>query len=110
VNFAPVCFKIGGSDRFSCATVPHVLGRIRLEGHIHYGSVLVIHCELMFDNYHKIEDFIEISQPSNMILESTGKPITEKFVEIRENVIALLKKGNFIEKAKLRIQASRTRY
>ena len=101
VNFAPVCFKIGGSDRFSCTTVPHVLGKIRLEGHIHYGSVLVIHCELMFDNYHKIEDFIEISQPSNMILESTGRPITEKFVEIRENVITLLKKGNFPEKAKL---------
>jgi hypothetical protein len=101
VNYAPVCFKIGESDGFSCATVPHVLGRIRLEGHIHYGSVLVIHCELMFDNYHKIEDFIEISQPSNMILESTGRPITEKFVEIRENIITLLKKGNFPEKAKL---------
>ncbi len=100
-NFAPVCFKIGGSDRFSCATVPNVVGKIRLEGHIHYGSVLVIHCELIFDNYHKIEDFIEISQPSNMILESTGRPITEKFVEIRENVIILLKKGNFTEKAKL---------
>jgi len=100
-NFAPVCFKIGKSDRFSCATVPHVVGKIRLEGHIHYGSVLVIHCELIFDNYHKIEDFIEISQPSNMILESTGRPITEKFVEIRENVITLLKKGNFPEKAKL---------
>jgi len=101
INFAPVCFKIGVSDKFSCATVPHVVGKIRLEGHIHYGSVLVIHCELMFDNYHKIEDFIEISQPSNMILESTRRPITEKFVEIRENVIALLKKGNFPEKAKL---------
>ncbi len=101
MKFAPVCFKIGGSDRFSCATVPHVLGKIRLEGHIHYGSVLVIHCELMFDNYHKIEDFIEISQPSNMILESTGRPITEKFVEIRENIIMLLKKGTFPEKAKL---------
>jgi len=101
VNYAPVCFKIGGSDRFSCAMAPHVLGKIRLEGHIHYGSVLVIHCELMFDNYHKIEDFIEISQPSNMILESTGRPITEKFVEIRENVITLLEKGNFPEKAKL---------
>ena len=101
VNFAPVCFKLGGTDRFTCATVPNVLGKLRLEGHIHYGSVLVIHCELIFDNYHKIEDFIEISQPSNMILESTGRPITEKFVEIRENVIALLKKGNFPEKAKL---------
>ena len=100
-NFAPVCFKIGVSDRFSCATVPNVIGKIRLEGHIHYGSVLVIHCELIFDNYHKIEDFIEISQPSNMILESTGRPITEKFVEIRENVIMLLKKGNFSAKAKL---------
>jgi len=101
VNFAPVCFKIGGSDRFSCATVPNMFGKIRLEGHIHYGSVLVIHCELTFDNYHKIEDFIEISQPSNMILESTGRPITEKFVEIRKNVIMLLKKGNFPEKGKL---------
>jgi len=101
VNFAPVCFKLGVSDRFSCATVPHVVGKIRLEGHIHYGSVLVIHCELMFDNYHKIEDFIEISQPSNMILESTGRPITEKFVEIRENIIMLLKKGHFPEKVKL---------
>jgi len=100
-NFAPVCFKIGASDRFSCAMAPNIVGKIRLEGHIHYGSVLVIHCELLFDNYHTIEDFIKISQPSNMILESTGKPITEKFIEIREEVIALLKKANYPDKAKL---------
>ena len=100
-NFAPICFKIGKSDRFSCATAPNIAGKIRLEGHIHYGSVLVIHCELIFDNYHTIEDFIKISQPTNMILESTGRPITEKFTEIRDNVIALLKKANFPEKAKL---------
>ncbi|MHA1241748.1 MAG: hypothetical protein ACTSQU_13345, partial [Promethearchaeota archaeon] len=100
-NYAPVCFKIGKSDRFSCATAPKIVGKIRLEGHIHYGSVLVIHCELIFENYHTIEDLIKISQPSNMILESTGRPITEKFIEIRENVIALLKKANFPEKAKL---------
>lgn len=100
-NFAPVCFKIGRSDRFSSAFAPNIVGKIRLEGHIHYGSVLVIHCELVFDNYHTIEDFIKISQPSNMILESTGRPITEKFIEIRENVIVLLKKANYPEKAKL---------
>jgi len=100
-NFAPVCFKLGESDRFSCANAPNIVGKIRLEGHIHYGSVLVIHCELVFDNYHTIEDFIKISQPSNMILESTGRPITEKFTEIRENVIALLKKANFLDKGKL---------
>lgn len=100
-NYAPVCFKIGESDRFSCSTDPHIVGKIRLEGHIHYGSVLVIHCELIFDNYHKIEDFIEISQPSNMILQSTGRPITEKFIEIRDNVIELLKKAEYPDKAKL---------
>jgi len=100
-NYAPVCFKIGKSDRFSCTNAPNIVGKIRLEGHIHYGSVLVIHCELVFDNYHTIEDFIKISQPSNMILESTGRPITEKFIEIRENVIVLLKKANYPEKAKL---------
>jgi len=100
-NYAPVCFKIDESDRFSCATAPHIVGKIRLEGHIHYGSVLVIHCELIFDNFHKIEDFIEISQPSNMILQSTGRPITEKFIEIRDNVINLLKKANYPDKSKL---------
>jgi hypothetical protein len=100
-NYAPVCFKIEESDRFSCATAPHIVGKIRLEGHIHYGSVLVIHCELIFDNYHKIEDFIEISQPSNMILQSTSRPITEKFIEIRDNVIGLLKKANYPDKSKL---------
>jgi len=100
-NYAPVCFKIGGSDRFSCANAPHIVGKIRLEGHIHYGSVLVIHCELLSDNYHQIEDFIEISQPSNMILQSTGRPITEKFIEIRDNVIGLLKKANYPDKTKL---------
>ncbi len=100
-NYAPVCFKLGESDRFSCATTSHIVGKIRLEGHIHYGSVLVIHCELIFDNYHKIEEFIEISQPSNMILESTGKPITEKFIEIRDNVISILKKENYPAKTKL---------
>jgi len=100
-KYAPVCFKIGKSDGFSCATTPDVVGKLRLEGHIHYGSVLVIHCELIFDNYHTIKDFIEISQPSNMILESTGKPITEKFAEIREDVIALIKKGNFPLRPKL---------
>ena len=100
-NFAPVCFKIGRSDRFSCANAPNIAGKVRLEGHIHYGSILVIHCELVFENYHTIEDFIQISQPSNMILESTGRPITEKFIKIRENLIALLKKANFPEKAKL---------
>ena len=100
-NYAPVCFKIGGSDKFSCGTVPGVVGKLRLEGHIHYGSVLVIHCELVFDNFHKIEEFIEISQPQNIIVESTGKPITEKFIEIRENVITILKKANYPDKAKL---------
>ncbi|MFX0001814.1 MAG: hypothetical protein ACFE88_17010 [Candidatus Hermodarchaeota archaeon] len=100
-NYAPVCFKIGGPDRFSCATAPHIVGKVRLEGHIHYGSVLVIHCELIFDNYHKIEDFIEISQPINMILQSTGRPITEKFIEIRDNVIELLKRAKYPDKAKL---------
>jgi len=100
-NYAPVCFKIGKSDRFTCAIAPNIIGKIRLEGHIHYGSVLVIHCELVFDNYHTIEDFIKISQPSNMILESTGRPITEKFTEIRENVRVILKKANYPEKAKL---------
>ncbi|MFX0042553.1 MAG: hypothetical protein ACFE8L_06545 [Candidatus Hodarchaeota archaeon] len=98
--YAPICFKIG-SDRFSCATVPNIVGKIRLEGHIHYGSVLVIHCELIFENFHKIEEFIEISQPENMILQSTGTPITERFIEIRDMVIELLKKGNFPEKPKL---------
>ncbi len=100
-NYAPVCFKIEESERFSCATAPHIVGKIRLEGHIHYGSVLVIHCELIFDNYHTIEDFIEISQPSNMILQSTSRPITEKFIEIRDNVISLLKKANYPDKSKL---------
>ena len=100
-NYAPVCFKIRGSDRFSCATVPGLVGKLRLEGHIHYGSILVIHCELIFDNFHKIEEFIEISQPQNIIIESTGKPITEIFIEVRENVIELLKKANYPEKAKL---------
>ncbi|MFX1410970.1 MAG: hypothetical protein ACFFA6_11495 [Promethearchaeota archaeon] len=100
-NFAPVCFKIGKSDRFSCATFPHIEGKIRLEGHIHYGSVLVIHCELIFENFHKIEEFIEISQPENMILQSTGRPITERFIEIKDNVIELLNQGNFPEKPKL---------
>lgn len=100
-KYAPVCFKIGGSDRFSCASASHIVGKIRLEGHIHYGSVLVIHCELIFDNYHKIEEFIEISQPSNMILESTGKPITEKFIELRKDVIGLLTKANYPDKSKL---------
>ncbi len=98
--YAPVCFKIG-SDRFSCATTPNVVGKIRLEGHIHYGSVLVIHCELIFENFHKIEEFIEISQPENLILQSTGRPITERFIEIRDNVIGLLKQGSFPEKPKL---------
>jgi len=98
--YAPVCFKIG-RDRFSCSTAPHIKGKIRLEGHIHYGSVLVIHCELIFDNYHTIEDFIEISKPESMILENTGSPITEKFLEIRDDVIELLKKGHFADKPKL---------
>ncbi len=48
-KYAPVCFKIGTSDRFSCSTVPSIVGKLRLEGHIHYGSILVIHCELVFD-------------------------------------------------------------
>ena len=78
-----------------------MMGKLRLEGHIHYGSVLVIHCELIFENYHKIEEFIEVSQPQNIIVESTGKPITEKFIEIRENVITTLKRANYPEKVKL---------
>ncbi len=100
-KYAPVCFKIGTSDRFSCATVPNVVGKLRLEGHIHYGSVLVIQCELIFENYHKIEDFIEISQPQNIIIGSIGKLITDKFIEIRENVINILKNAHYAEKPKL---------
>jgi hypothetical protein len=101
VHYAPICFKIGESDRFSCSTILSITGKLRLEGHIHYGSVLVIHCELIFDNFHNIKEFIEISQPQNIIMESTGRPITEKFMEIRENVIEVLKKAKFAEKPKL---------
>ncbi|KKN08542.1 hypothetical protein LCGC14_1055730 [marine sediment metagenome] len=100
-NYAPICFKISGSDRFSCSTVPSMVGKLRIEGHIHYGSVLVIHCELVFENYHKIEELIEISQPQNIIVESTGRAITEKFIEIRENLITILKRAKYPEKAKL---------
>ncbi|MFX0074599.1 MAG: hypothetical protein ACFE96_04110 [Candidatus Hermodarchaeota archaeon] len=100
-KYAPICFKIGKSDRFSCAINPNIVGKIRLEGHIHYGSVLVIQCDLVFDKYHTIEDFIQISQPSNIILASTAKPITEKFIEIRDDVIAQLAKGDFPDKPKL---------
>jgi hypothetical protein len=97
--YAPICFKIG-SDRFSCKTVPMV-GKIRMEGHIHYGSVLVIHCEFLFDNFHKIEEFIEISQPQNVILESTRAPITEKFDNIASSVRVLLEdSGKFAQKVK----------
>ncbi|MHA1914501.1 MAG: hypothetical protein ACW986_16540 [Promethearchaeota archaeon] len=100
-NYAPICFKIGKSDRFSCSVNPKIVGKIRLEGHIHYGSVLVIHCDLEFDNYHTIEDFIEISQPANIILQSTTRPITERFTEIRDDVINVLAKGDFSDKPKL---------
>ena len=99
--YAPVCFKIDRSQRFSSAINANIEGNVRLEGHIHYGSVLVIHCELRFDNYHSIEDFIEISQPENIILGNTNKPITEKFIEIRDNIINLLDKGGFLDKPKL---------
>ncbi len=96
--YSPICYKIT-INRFSCKTTPNIVGRLRLEGHIHYGSVLVIHCEFLFDNFHKIEEFIEISQPTNIILESTGRPITEKFKEIREEICELLKtSGKFAEK------------
>ena len=96
--YSPVCYKIG-TDKFSCKTAPNIVGQLRLEGHIHYGSVLVIHCEFLFDNYHKIEEYIEISQPTNIILESTGRPITEKFKEIREEICELLKtSGKFARK------------
>ena len=100
-SYIPICFKIGGSDRFSCAINPNIVGKIRVEGHIHYGSILVIHCELIFDNYHNIEEFIVISQPSNIVLKSTGKPITEKFIEIRKNLMDLLKKAQFPDKSSL---------
>ncbi|MBY9007476.1 MAG: hypothetical protein KGD63_12030 [Candidatus Lokiarchaeota archaeon] len=99
-NFAPVCFKIS-SDFFKCATAPNIVGKINIEGHIHYGAVLVIQCELLFDNYHTIKEFIEISQPANMILQSTAKPITEKFIQIRDEVRKLLKKADFPDRPKL---------
>jgi hypothetical protein len=99
-NYAPICFKIGHSDRFLCETNPGIVGKVRLEGHIHYGSVLVIHCELIFDAYHRIEEFIEISQPQNIIIESTGSSLSEKFIEIRENILTILKKANYSAKTK----------
>ena len=98
--YAPVCFKIG-SDRFSCKTLPNIVGKMRIEGHIHYSSVLVIHCEFLFDNFHRIEDFIEISQPQNVILESSGAPITEMFDEVAKSVRSILEaSGQFAEKLK----------
>lgn len=100
-NFRPVCFKLGKSDSFECATDSKISGKIRIEGHIHYGSVLVIQCELIFDNYHRINDFIEISKPQNIILETTKKPITERFIEIRDKLIELLGTGTFPDKPKL---------
>ncbi len=98
--YSPVCFKIG-SDSFKCSTAPNIVGKLRIEGHIHYGSVLVIHCEFLFDNYHKIEEFIEISQPSNVILESSNAPITEMFDNVAETVRNILKStGKFQKKLK----------
>ncbi|UCC19139.1 MAG: toll/interleukin-1 receptor domain-containing protein [Promethearchaeota archaeon] len=99
-NYAPICFKLEGSNRFICNTNPEIVGKIRLEGHIHYGSVLAIHCELIFDAYHRIEEFIEISQPQNIIIESTGNSLAEKFIEVRENILAILKKTNYSAKTK----------
>lgn len=62
---------------------------------------MVIHCELIFDNFHSLEDFIKISQPSNIIVSSNGEPITKKFIEIKKNIRKLLEKANFPEKIKL---------
>ena len=31
-KYAPVCFKIGKSERFSCSKNPNIVGKIRLEG------------------------------------------------------------------------------
>jgi hypothetical protein len=100
-NYEPVCFKIGKSDKFTCANNSNISGKIRLEGHIHYGSVLVIHCELIFDKYHTIEDFIEVSKPENIILGTTNRPITIRFIEIRDEIIELLGRGDFPDKPKL---------
>jgi hypothetical protein len=99
-NYAPICFKIGTSERFHCATDPGIVGKIRIEGHVHYGSVLVIHCDLIFDAYHKIKDFIEVSQPQNIIFESTGRNVSEKFIEIKENILNILKDSNYSAKTK----------
>ncbi len=99
--YAPICFKIERAQDFSSAINTNITGNIRLEGHIHYGSVLVIHCELRFDNYHTLEDFIEISQPENIILGNTNRPITERFIEIRDDIINLLGRGEFLDKPKL---------
>ncbi|MFX0001562.1 MAG: hypothetical protein ACFE9Q_14975 [Candidatus Hodarchaeota archaeon] len=100
-HYAPICFKIERSQMFSSAINKNITGKIRLEGHIHYGSVLVIHCEMIFDNYHTIEDFIEISQPRNIILGNNNRTINERFIEIRDDVINRLSKGNFPDKPKL---------
>ena len=78
--YAPVCFKIG-SDRFSCNTIPNIIGKMRIEGHIHYGSVLVIHCEFLFDNFHKIEDFIGFLEKRIM------NEIFYEFKEITSNTL-----------------------
>ena len=76
-NYKPICFKIGKSDRFTCAKNSSICGKLRLEGHIHYGSVLVIHCELLFDNYHMIEDFSTLD-PLVWNLYQNGSVITSE--------------------------------
>lgn len=96
-NYAPVCFKIC-SDRFYCGTNPLIAGKVRLEGHIHYGSVLVIHCEFIFDNYHTLEELIEISKPENMVLKSNEMSIIEKFSEIRQTIQGYLKQAHYPKK------------
>jgi hypothetical protein len=95
--YAPVCFKIS-SDAFYCKTNPLIAGKIRLEGHIHYGSVLVIHCEFLFDNYHTLEEFIEISKPENVVLKSEEIDINSKFSEIRAMIQELLEKAQYPDK------------
>ncbi|MHA1886212.1 MAG: hypothetical protein ACW96S_14250, partial [Promethearchaeota archaeon] len=40
-------------------------------------------------------------QPANIILQSTTRPITEKFIEIRDETSSVLAKGDFPDKPKL---------
>ena len=87
----PVCFHIE-KKKFECEGKSYIKGEVSINGHVHFGGALIFHNVVDFDDYYKIEDFICVSQPANIILFPERVSLKDRLDELADVISEMLQK------------------